>query len=203
MAFRESWHHTRRETGGPNEGCGRCRYFWLHAPLRLHVTARTQAGCGGCGCCCLCTATQVTWPSQNHDTKGCPGYPVNESLSSWYACDEHRPSSGRHDIPSLPGSPAACKQPAWPGASHGAWVVPFADALCVAAPGACSKPASEEEDGGMATANISPYNHTGDHIGQLYVNGQWEEIPMPTAAAEALSVASLIQENGIRNLLPK
>ncbi|WP_082356800.1 DUF3304 domain-containing protein [Xanthomonas oryzae] len=46
--------------------------------------------------------------------------------------------------------------------------------LCALLPlGACSKPASEEEDGGMATANISPYNHTGDHIGQLYVNGQW------------------------------
>ncbi|PPV04661.1 hypothetical protein XBLMG947_4129 [Xanthomonas bromi] len=39
--------------------------------------------------------------------------------------------------------------------------------------GACSKPAGEQADGGMATANISPYNHTGDYIHQLYIDGQW------------------------------
>ncbi|MEC5080641.1 DUF3304 domain-containing protein [Xanthomonas oryzae pv. oryzicola] len=39
--------------------------------------------------------------------------------------------------------------------------------------GACSKPTGEQVDGGMATANISPYNHTGDYIHQLYIDGQW------------------------------
>ncbi|MCS3361889.1 DUF3304 domain-containing protein [Xanthomonas translucens] len=46
--------------------------------------------------------------------------------------------------------------------------------LCALLPlGACSKPAGEQADGGMATANISPYNHTGDYIHQLYIDGQW------------------------------
>lgn len=38
---------------------------------------------------------------------------------------------------------------------------------------ACSKSGDQPQDGGMATASISPYNHTGDYIHQLYVNGQW------------------------------
>ncbi|UEG98494.1 DUF3304 domain-containing protein [Xanthomonas oryzae] len=46
--------------------------------------------------------------------------------------------------------------------------------LCALLPlGACSKPTGEQVDGGMATANISPYNHTGDYIHQLYIDGQW------------------------------
>ena len=32
---------------------------------------------------------------------------------------------------------------------------------------------NEKEGKDMASANISPYNHTGDYIHQLYVNGQW------------------------------
>lgn len=47
--------------------------------------------------------------------------------------------------------------------------------------GACSKPTGEQVDGGMATANISPYNHT---------------ISAPTTIPATISISYILMDSG-------